>query len=214
MRYHGRMASSAAPTGPALREAKRAMRATIIGLRDALPVAVRAAQSHAIAARVLAHPAFARAPSVLLTLPFRSEWDTRLVAQAALEAGKMVVVPRVDAALRVLALHRVDALDAAVVTGYRGIPEPRPDLPEVAPGDVSLALVPGVAFDPAGRRLGYGGGYYDRLLPLLQRDVPRVAGAFDVQVVDHVPAAAHDLAVDIIVTPTRVIAADAARGAA
>jgi 5-formyltetrahydrofolate cyclo-ligase len=65
--------------------------------------------------------------------------------------------------------------------------------------------VPGVAFDAACRRLGYGGGYYDRLLPLLPATAPRVAGAFDVQIVDAVPAAAHDLGVDCIVTESRTL---------
>ena len=61
-------------------------------------------------------------------------------------------------------------------------------------------LVPGVAFDLDGRRLGYGGGYYDRLLPLLSPRAARVAGAFELQIVDRVPAAPHDVAVDAIVT--------------
>ena len=202
------MASAAAPTGPALREAKRAMRIAVIELRDALSASERAAASQAIAARVVALPEFAAAPAIVLTLPFRSEWDTQLVAQAALAAGKALMVPRVDAAARILTLHRIESLsDAVVASGYRGIPEPRADTPHAAPHDVALALVPGVAFDAAGRRLGYGGGYYDRLLPLLPRGAPRIAGAFDVQLVDAVPFAAHDLAVDTIVTPTRIIRA-------
>jgi 5-formyltetrahydrofolate cyclo-ligase len=116
-----------------------------------------------------------------------------------------VVVPRVDVSARMLTLHAIDSLEHAIEPGYRGIPEPRAETPQVHPDDVTLALVPGVAFDAAGRRLGYGGGYYDRLLPLIARDVPRVAGAFDLQVVDHVPAAAHDHAVDVVVTPTRAV---------
>jgi len=201
------MASAAAPTGPALREAKRAMRIAVIEQRDALPPAERAAASQAIAARIVALPEFAAAPSVLLTLPFRSEWDTRLVASAALAADKALLVPRVDPVARVLSLHRIESLTDAVVPGYRGIPEPRAEAPHASPNDVAFALVPGVAFDGRGRRLGYGGGYYDRLLPLLPRAAPRIAGAFEVQLVDTVPAAGHDLAVDMIVTPTRSVVA-------
>jgi 5-formyltetrahydrofolate cyclo-ligase len=200
-----RMATSASLAGPALREAKRAMRTAVIALRDALPPAERAAASRDIAARIVALPAYTAAPVVLLTLPFRSEWDTALVAQAALAAGKRVVVPRVDATARVLLLHAIESLSTSVAPGYRGIPEPHADAPLVDPADVALAIVPGVAFDGTGRRLGYGGGYYDRLLPLLRREVPRIAGAFEAQLVDRVPAAAHDLAVDTIVTPTRVL---------
>jgi 5-formyltetrahydrofolate cyclo-ligase len=62
-----------------------------------------------------------------------------------------------------------------------------------------------VAFDRAGHRIGYGGGYYDRLLPLLRADAHRVAGAFELQLVDHVPAASHDVAVDAVVTEARSI---------
>jgi len=210
MRYHRRMASSAAPTGPALREAKRGLRALVMATRDALPPPLRADASRQIAARLIALPQFEAARSVLLTLPFRSEWDATLVARAALAAGKRVIVPRVDAPARVLALHRIESLDEGIDAGYRGIPEPRADLPVAAAHDVALALVPGVAFDLEGRRLGYGGGYYDRLLPLLRAGVPRLAGAFDEQIVDRVPSAAHDLAVDIIATPTRLIIARSA----
>jgi 5-formyltetrahydrofolate cyclo-ligase len=199
------MASHAAPSGPALREAKRTLRTAIIEARDALPPAMRADGSARIAARVLALPQFAAASGVLLTLPFRSEWDAALVARAALADGKRVVVPRVDAAAKVLSLHRVESLAAGIVEGYRGIPEPRADLPLAAAADVDLALVPGVAFDAHGRRLGYGGGYYDRLLPLLPATASRVAGAFDAQIVEAVPAAAHDLGVDCVVTESRIL---------
>ena len=205
MRYHGHMASSAAPTGPALREAKRTLRATVMQVRDALPDAVRQDASQRIAARILALAEYARARSVLLTLPFRSEWDAALVARAALADRKQVIVPRVDAPARTLALHRLEALGRDIVAGYRGIPEPRASLALARPDEVELALVPGVAFDAGGARLGYGGGYYDRLLPLLGPRVPRIAGAFDEQIVAAVPTAAHDLAVDLIATPSRLI---------
>jgi 5-formyltetrahydrofolate cyclo-ligase len=73
----------------------------------------------------------------------------------------------------------------------------------VAPEAIDWVLVPGVAFDPQGGRLGYGGGYYDRLLPLLPSMTRRVAGAFELQVVERVPAAPHDLRVDAVITELR-----------
>jgi 5-formyltetrahydrofolate cyclo-ligase len=72
---------------------------------------------------------------------------------------------------------------------------------------IDWVLVPGVAFDLAGHRIGYGGGYYDRLLPTLREDAPRIAGAFELQIVERVPASAHDLKVDAIVTEARTIVA-------
>jgi 5-formyltetrahydrofolate cyclo-ligase len=207
MRYHRTMPSPAASSGPALREAKRSLRTAIMEARDALPAAAREEASQRIAERVLALPQWQAAQGVLLTLPFRSEWDAARVARAALAQGKQVVVPRVDAPARVLELHRITSLAEDIVPGYRGIPEPRHTLPSATTAEVDLALVPGVAFDERGRRLGYGGGYYDRLLPLLRREAMRVAGAFDQQIVPEVPAAAHDLGVDLIVTPTRTLVA-------
>ena len=201
------MPSSAALSGPALREAKRTLRAAVIDARDRLPPPLRGDASRRIATRILALPQWRAARTVLLTLPFRSEWDAARVAHAALGEGKHVLMPRVDAPARVLGLHRITSLAVDVVPGYRGIPEPRDALPLASTDEVDFVLVPGVAFDAHGGRLGYGGGYYDRLLPLLPREAARVAGAFDEQIVPHVPSAGHDLRVDVIVTPTRLIAA-------
>lgn len=198
-------AATAAPFGAALHDAKRALRERVVTLREALPAADRDAAARAIAARILALPALAAAHTVLLTLPFRSEWDTRILVAGALAAGKSVALPRVDRALRMLALHSIRDPRSDVEPGYRGIPEPRAGCPVVAPGAIEWVLVPGVAFDATGGRLGYGGGFYDRLLPLLSAGVPRVAGALELQVVDRVPAAPHDCRVDTIVTELRTI---------
>lgn len=200
----------ATASGPALRDAKFALRARCLGRRDALPGPVHLAHSADIAARVAGLASWIDAPAVLLTLPFRSEWDTRPLIALAIAAGKIVVAPRVNAQTRMLELHAIRDLEADVEPGFQGIPEPRPSCRAVPPEEVRWVLVPGVAFDARGARLGYGGGYYDRLLPLLAPDVPRVAGAFELQLVERVPVAGHDLRVDAIVTETRTIPCAAA----
>ena len=212
MRYHRPMPASAdhadedATQGAALRAAKLALRRQVLADRDALPEAVRIAASAAIAARILERADFRAAQAVLLTLPFGSEWDTVAVMRAALAAGRTVAVPRVDKESRMLELHAITDPERDVVAGYRDIPEPLPACPLVSRETIDFVLVPGVAFDRLGRRLGYGGGYYDRLLPLLSPRAARVAGAFDVQLVDRVPAAPHDIAVGVIVTESRELA--------
>ena len=187
---------------PALRMANQALRGRVLAQRDDLPAETRTADSHAISARVEALPSFALAQTIVLTLPFGSEWNTRPLAARALRVGKRVVVPRVDRVARMLRLHAVVDLDADVVAGYLNIPEPRESLPIVEPDAIDWVLVPGVAFDGSGRRLGYGGGFYDRLLPLIRDSAPRIAGAFDVQIVDEVPTGPHDRRVDGVVSPT------------
>jgi 5-formyltetrahydrofolate cyclo-ligase len=198
------MSSSETLTGPALHDAKRAMRADVIAARDAQSDDARAAASELIAARVKALPSFWPARCILLTLPFRSEWDTRSLFAAAVASGKIVALPRVNGGSRMLDLHTVDDIERDTAAGYRGIPEPHAARPRVAIEAVDWVLVPGVAFDVHGSRLGYGGGYYDRLLALLPVGTPRIAGAFDVQVVAQVPAAPHDLVVDVIATESRL----------
>jgi 5-formyltetrahydrofolate cyclo-ligase len=193
--------------GPALRDAKRAVRERTLALRDASPADVRAAAAVAIAERIIALPSFAAARTVLLTLAFRSEWDTLPLVRATLGSGKTVALPRVNRDARMLVLHAISDPDKDIAPGYMQIPEPRLECRVIAPEAVDWVLVPGVAFDVAGRRLGYGGGYYDRLLPLLPPGATRVAGLFDLQLVARVPAAPHDLAVGTIITETRTIAA-------
>jgi 5-formyltetrahydrofolate cyclo-ligase len=199
-------ASDARPAA-ALRVAKQALRTSVLAARDALPPESRRRLSASIASRIAALPSYAAARTVLLALPFRSEWDSHALARDVIASGRRLVLPRVDRDARVLALHAVADLDADVAPGYLGIPEPRAVRPAVAAAEVDFVLVPGVAFDAEGRRLGYGGGFYDRLLPTLRPDAARVAGAFDEQVVDRVPAASHDERVALVATPTRVLAA-------
>ena len=198
-------------SGPALHDAKRAMRERILAARDALPAEERDEGSRASAARIAALPSFVRARCVLLTLSFRSEWDTGTLIDAALAAGKTVALPRVDGATRMLDLHAVADVARETAPGYRGIPEPLQGRPRVEATAVDFVLVPGVAFDATGRRLGYGGGYYDRLQALLPPEAARIAGAFELQLVTQVPAAPHDLIVDAIATPLRMV--PGARGA-
>lgn len=192
------------PQGTALREAKLALRQRTLAARDALCPEVWTAASEAIAERILAVPEFRKANTVLLTFPFRSEWDTLPLVRAALAEGKTVAVPRVDVKTRMLELYAITEPERDVAPGHRGVPEPSLDCPRVERAAIDFVLVPGVAFDLEGRRLGYGGGFYDRLLPLLQPHVARVTGAFDLQIVERVPAAPHDISVGALVTESRL----------
>jgi 5-formyltetrahydrofolate cyclo-ligase len=188
-----------------LRSEKQALRGRILASRDDLPADALRQASLALVERIVALPSFLAATTVAMTLPFRREWDTTPLAARALALGKIVAIPRVDRVARTLVLHRVLDLGRDAAPGYLGLPEPRADTPIVAPATVDWILVPGVAFDAHGHRLGYGGGFFDRLLPELRQGVPRIAAALDVQIVDEVPAGPHDQRVDTVITPTRVL---------
>ena len=191
------------PPDRSRRSKKQALRGRILALREDFPEPLHREASQLLVERIAALPSFRAAGTVLLTLPFRSEWDTTKLVSGALAECKVVAIPRVDHVARMLVLHRVLDLASDVVPGWQGIPEPRPDTPVVPASAIDWVLVPGVAFDPAGRRLGYGGGFYDRLLPLFREGVPRIAGALELQIVDDVPAGPHDQRIDAVITPTR-----------
>jgi 5-formyltetrahydrofolate cyclo-ligase len=101
-----------------------------------------------------------------------------------------------------LRLYEVRDLAGDLKPGTCGIREPRPNrCPPADPDSLDFALIPGVAFDERARRLGYGGGFYDRLLAGgLPEGTPLVSGAFGVQIVDEVPFDPHDAPVDLVVT--------------
>ena len=185
---------------------KRQLRKRIIGLRDALDPLTRQASSCRICQQVLESPEFRQAGVVLLFASFGSEVGTGDLLQASLRMGKRLVLPRVDPETRGLELREVRSLDADLAPGTWGIPEPIPErCREVALEAVDFVLVPGVALDRELRRLGYGGGYYDRILASVAGRVPAVAVCFAMQVVARVPADEHDLRVPVLITETERI---------
>ena len=131
----------------------------------------------------------------MLFASFRSELDTAPIAEWVLRAGKTLCLPRILGPRR-MAAFRVTDPGADLAPGTWGIPEPREGLPEVPPETIDLVFVPGSAFDEEGGRCGYGGGFYDTYLPLTRPGTPRVALAFEAQLVPKIAGEAHDLSGD------------------
>jgi len=192
------------PPGDDASSAKRDLRRRALATRDALPGAERARLSIAVCTRAAGLPELAAASTLLLFASFRSEVDTATLIAWALERGQTVCLPRVLGP-RGLAAYRIQSPDVDLVPGAWGIPEPRQGLDEVPPEALDAVIVPGSVFDVAGRRCGYGGGFYDSYLPGTRPGTPWVALTFEVQLVDELPCEAHDLAVTAIVTENRVI---------
>jgi len=184
--------------------AKPELRRRVLAARDALPGAERARLSVAICARAAALPELTAAATIMLFAAFRSEVDTGSLLSWALERGKTVCLPRVLGSRR-MAAYRVTDPATDLVPGTWGIPEPREGLEEVPAELMDVVVVPGAAFDAAGRRCGYGGGFYDTYLPRTRAGVPWVALAFEAQLVDELPCEPHDLAVGAVVTEARLI---------
>jgi 5-formyltetrahydrofolate cyclo-ligase len=199
-----------APDGPTadaepshrLKQRKRAIRRAVIERRDAMRPSERASASERIAERLMELPEIAGAGTVMAFWSFGSEVDTAPALEWLDRAGKRVVLPRVEGEDVVAVVYAVGDDVAAAAFGAM---EPT-GTALVAPDEVDAVITPGVAFDRTGRRVGYGGGFYDRFLPKTRADVPAVAIAFDVQIVDELlPVGSFDRPVDAIVTESEVI---------
>jgi 5,10-methenyltetrahydrofolate synthetase len=184
---------------------KTALRRAILARRDALDPPIRARLSQAAVERVEALDVFRLSRVVLGFASFGSEIETRTFLRDVLASGRTLVLPRIDREARRLVLHRVLSLGTELRPGPWRIPEPDPARCDfAAPADIDFILVPGVAFDPDGGRLGYGAGYYDRLLAAWPAPLPAlVAPAFEIQIVPAVPVLAGDHRVDLIVTESQ-----------
>jgi len=185
----------------ALRSAKKALRASVITRRDALDAETRNRDSCIITAKLLALPQYRAAGVVCAYASFGSEFDSAAFCSDVVASGKRLLLPRINRAARMLELREVGNLDSDLVAGVWGIREPAERCPIVPPSAVDFLLVPGVAFTAAGERLGYGGGFYDRLLAGLKAKTPRIAAAFDLQIVELIPTGPSDQRVHLVVQP-------------
>ncbi len=193
-------------TNPDFADQKRRLRAKILSRREAQPD--KEGVSRRIIERLVSLPAFQAANVVLFYVDVRSEVRTRWFFPEVLAAGKSLIVPYcVGTELELFRLCD----PAELVPGRFGILEPDPKLrtlPDrrVLPEDLDLLIVPGVAFDPNGGRMGHGFGFYDRLLGSIRSEVLKVGLAFECQIVSAVPMEPHDVWLDSIVTEKAVYA--------
>lgn len=171
---------------------KRELRQQIRTQKRRLSAAELAVMSEDICSKVLALASWQEAGTLLLYYPLPDEVDVRLLIKDAFESGKKVLLPVVKG--DELELHLYEG-EASLKEGAFGIVEPTgPLFAPIHYDEIELAIIPGMAFDSAGHRLGRGKGYYDRLLPNL-RDAKLIGVCFPFQLLEEVPAEAHDISV-------------------
>ena len=184
---------------------KKELRTQVLKRRDSIPPDQKKRKDDAIRNRLFNLEEFIDAKSMLMYVSFRTEVDTLGQLDGILCLGKKLVVPLVDSKIKTLTLYEIKAT-SELVPGYMGIPEPKVGEDRIAElKDIDIIVVPGTGFDIKGNRLGYGGGYYDRLLSNADKKIPTVALAFEEQIVENIPVEPHDMKLDIIVTDERVI---------
>lgn len=187
---------------------KKTIRKDILRKRDSIQPEIRQIKDRLIMDKVISLPDFLKAKIILYFASFRSEVNTLPQIEEAFRSGKRIVLPKVDNANKRLKLYEILNTDE-IKLGFWGIPEPEA-IPERERdiNEVDLVIMPGVAFDMQGTRLGYGAGYYDKLLSGLKRKISLIAIAYEEQTVDSLPSEDHDIRIDIIVTDKRIIVVD------
>jgi 5-formyltetrahydrofolate cyclo-ligase len=190
-----------------LAELKRTLRRELRAARDGLDAQQREALTVCAVDRVLGLPVFQDVEKLAVAgyIAVGGEISPAAVLGFVAASGGIVALPRVSDTPPRLRFHAV-AAGTSLRPGRYGIAEPPETAPEIRASDLAAMIVPGLAFDAAGRRLGFGGGYYDGVIDDARAGGAAIIGlAYDFQIVDRVPAGPGDRGVDVVVTDARII---------
>jgi 5-formyltetrahydrofolate cyclo-ligase len=181
---------------------KAELRKRLRGVRKTTPAEACAERSRTLVARLEAHEAVVSAKTIALFWPIeaRHEVDLRPLDETLRARGVRIAYPAIDADTNVMTFRFVDDVSALEDKGY-GFSEPAADAPLATALDV--IVVPAIAVDPTGHRIGYGAGYYDRTLPMFAPPAVSIAVAYDWQLVAEVPATEGDVRVSWVLTDVR-----------
>jgi 5-formyltetrahydrofolate cyclo-ligase len=191
------------PLDSPVKRAKAALREKIRAKLENMPLHQHVQDSMAACGLLETRFSWKNARSVLFYAPLPGEIDVLPLLGEALKAGKTVAFPRYDPNSKQYAACVIKDQHTDLVSGEFGIPEPNPKCPILTSKQLDLVLVPGVAFDSHGRRLGRGKGFYDQLLAFVRGT--KCGVAFDEQIVPEIPIEPHDVRLNCILTPTRWI---------
>jgi 5-formyltetrahydrofolate cyclo-ligase len=183
---------------------KAELRKRLRGVRKTTPAEACLERSRALVARLETHPAVIAAKSIALFWPIeaRHEVDLRPLDTTLRARGVRIAYPAINADTNVMTFRFVDDVSLLDEKGL-GFREPALDAVEAAPGSLDVVIVPAIAVDPTGHRIGYGAGYYDRTIPRFVPPGVSIAVAYDWQLVAEVPATEHDVRCQWVVTDVR-----------
>src|SRR3989338_4363442 len=197
-----------AEIGVAKMDKKKSIRETVMKKRDSMTTDEVKAKSLAIAEKLMTTVEYQKADAVLFYAAKGNEVATRDMIETALEEGKRVLLPITNTAAKEIEVSEITDYASDLKKGVFGIMEPKKKIAAGAVGGIDAVIVPGVAFDREGHRLGYGHGYYDKLLHKLtgkNAGMVKIGLAYDCQMVEKLPRESHDHPMDMIVTESCVM---------
>ena len=189
-----------------IREKKQEIRDEIASKIAALQPDVVTQKTKAIEDRLFEFANFLESRIALLYTPAANEVATLEIIKRSFVYSKIIVLPAFDPETYQMTLMKIDIPEKDLIEGPRGNLEPNPERCKAVPIDcLDIAIIPGIALDEKGGRIGSGQGYYDRLIPNLPITTRKVGLVFEDQIVPLVPQESHDKHVDIIITDKRII---------
>jgi 5-formyltetrahydrofolate cyclo-ligase len=189
-----------------IRALKEQIRKDMIKLINGFPEKQRIAKTGNIENRLFDFANFLESRIVLLYVDGENEVRTKSILKRSLNINKILVLPAFEPERFKATIFKIDQLEKDLQPGPRGMAQPNPTRCKPVPiQKVDIAIIPGLAFDEKGGRIGSGKGYYDRLIPELPTTTRKVALAFEEQIIPQVPSESHDKHVDIIITDKRII---------
>ncbi|OIP41473.1 5-formyltetrahydrofolate cyclo-ligase [Candidatus Desantisbacteria bacterium CG2_30_40_21] len=189
---------------------KKSLRTSVLAMRDMLGIEERCQKSTLIKEMLFGLNEFHSSSNILFYVATKSEVQTEDMIRQAIKQGKRALVPITDAENKRLLISELHDFDLELEKGAYGILEPTKIYQRLVPLDeVEMIIVPGVVFDLHGHRIGYGGGYYDRMLESIGQNKGTkaclIGVCFECQLVDTIPIEKHDMPVSRIITEERVI---------
>ncbi len=190
-------------------QSKKELRNYVLALRKSLNPEKVQADSRKIFDRLCSMEEFYTSRIIMSYVSFGNEVNTLHFIERCLSMGKRICVPLITTSSdgkKSMIASEIFSMEDDLAPGTMGILEPAEGkVRELEPGLIDLVIVPGIVFSIDRYRIGYGGGYYDRFLPLLRKDCLKAGVAFELQIRDRVPVESHDFPVDVVITEDRII---------
>ena len=187
-------------------KAKIAIRKMIVQKREELGGLEKEEKNIAIAQRLFGMDEFKKSKTIFCFLSTSFEVQTERIILESLRLGKQVLVPLLDPGGENLKASRIPSMDIDFVIGEYGVRQPAPKFRNIVPfSNIDFVVVPGLAFDSFGNRIGYGGGFYDKFFKKITGNVSRVAVGYDFQLFNFVPHSDLDEPVHFLITETKAL---------
>lgn len=178
---------------------KKEIRILIKNKKSLLKREIKEIMDNSIFNKIIESNFYKDAKTILVYVSFNGEVETHRFIKYALKDGKNICIPKVLSKEDGMKAIKIDSFDELKKGAY-GILEPKNLTKKIEEKDIELILIPGVAFDKNGGRIGYGGGFYDKFLKKVRKDTFKIALAYDFQILDEVPLEEHDVKIDGIIT--------------